>query len=150
MRVITENIQNYIKKMSNELDNVRGICLYTHVAVATRQKTKEESKMPKAITATNKGTSLELGFDTEARTALKAFVEAKKTESEAKKAKEAAEEILRTKLGLHEFATIGGVKAFKLEHRQRVDINRTTLRDAFPEAFEACSYDNAYDFVSAL
>lgn len=106
--------------------------------------------MPKAITATKEGSSVELGFDAEARAALKAFVDAKKAEAEAKKAKESAEAILRAKLGVNEFATIGGVKAFKIEHRQRVDIRREILRDAFPEAFKAASYDNAYDFISAL
>lgn len=121
-----------------------------YVGVPTNDEMKEVSKMPKAITATKVGSSVELGFDAEARAALKAFVEAKKVESEAKKAKEAAEKVLRDKLGLNEFATIGGVKAFKIEHRQRVDLHREVLRDAFPEAFKAASYDNAYDFISAL
>jgi hypothetical protein len=112
--------------------------------------TKEVSKMPKAITATKVGSSVELGFDAEARAAIKAFSEAKKAEAEAKKAKDAAEEILRAKLGLNEFATIGGVKAFKIEHRSRVDIKRNVLIEAFPEAFKAASYQNDYDFISVL
>lgn len=128
------------------------MCLYIYVRSSHKLKDemKEVSKMPKAITPTKVGNSIELGFDAEARQALKAFVEAKRAETEAKKAKEAAEEILRAKLGLNESATFGGVKAFKIEHRKRVDINRTILRDAFPEAFEAASYDNEYDFISAL
>lgn len=106
--------------------------------------------MSKTITATVVGSAVEVGFDSEARQALKAFVEAKALESEAKKAKEEAEAILRAKLGLSEVATIGGVPAFKIEHRNRQDLDRKVLKEAFPEAYEKSLYANPYDFISAI
>jgi hypothetical protein len=106
--------------------------------------------MSKTITATVEGSSVELGFDKEAREALKAFAEAKALEAEAKKQKDLAEVILRAKLGLNEVATFGGVPAFKIEHRNRQDLDRKVLKDAFPEAYEKSLYANPYDFISAI
>jgi len=106
--------------------------------------------MSKTITATVVGSGVELGFDKESREALKAFVEAKALEAEAKKQKEQAEAILRAKLGVNEVATFGGVIAFKIEHRNRQDLDRKVLKEAFPEAYEKSLYDNPYDFISAI
>jgi hypothetical protein len=106
--------------------------------------------MSKTITATVAGSGIELGFDKDAREALKAFVEAKALEAEAKKQKELAEEILRAKLGVNEVATFGGVIAFKIEHRVRQDLDRKFLKEAFPKAYAKSVYSNPYDFISAI
>lgn len=106
--------------------------------------------MSKTITPTNFGTSVELGFDKEARKAIADFVEASNAEKLAKEARANAEVILREKLGLAEFATISGANAFKIVHRDRTDIDRKKLQEQFPEVFAEVSYSNPYDFISAL
>jgi len=106
--------------------------------------------MSKTITATNKGTSVEVGFSAEARQAIADFTEAAKAEKEAKAKKAQAEEILRKAIGLAEFATIGGVAVYKIEHRNRTDFDRDVLKKAFPEAWEKTSYANPYDFVAIV
>jgi hypothetical protein len=113
-------------------------------------KMKVGSEMSKTITPTEFGTSVEVGFDKETRQALAEFVDASNAEKSAKERKANAEVILRAKLGLAEFATIGGVQAFKIAHRNRTDIKRDVLKDSFPEVFAEVSYDNPYDFISAV
>jgi hypothetical protein len=111
---------------------------------------KGSSEMSKTITATLKGTSVEVGFSAEARQAIADFTEAANAEKEAKAKKAQAEEVLRKAIGLAEFATIGGVAVYKIEHRNRTDIKRDVLKTAFPEAWEKASYENPYDFVAIV
>ena len=106
--------------------------------------------MAKPITPTEFGTKVEVGFDKETRQALKAFTEASEAEKEAKEKRAEAEAILRAKLGLAEIATISGSPAFKIEHRNRTDIDRKKLVEKFPEVFAEVSYANPYDFISAV
>jgi hypothetical protein len=111
---------------------------------------KEGSEMSKTITPTEFGTSKEVGFDKETRQALADFIEAGNAEKLAKERRAVAEQILREKLGLAEIATIGGVAAFKIAHRNRTDIKRDVLKENFPEVFAEVSYENPYDFISAV
>lgn len=106
--------------------------------------------MSKTITATIVGTSVEVGFSAEVRQAIADFAEAANAEKDAKARKAVAEKILRDAIGVAEFANVGGVPAYKIEHRNRVDVKRDVLRTAFPEAWEQASYDNPYDFVSLV
>lgn len=96
------------------------------------------------------GSSVEVGFNAEVRQAIADFAEAANAEKEAKARKAAAEKVLRSAIGVAEFANVGGVPAFKIEHRNRIDLNREVLRSAFPEAFEAASYENPYDFIALI
>ena len=106
--------------------------------------------MSKTITPTEFGTKVEVGFDKQARQALKEFAEASIAEKEAKERRANAEVILREKLGLAEVATISGSPAFKIAHRDRTDIDRKKLQEQFPEVFAEVAYSNPYDFISVV
>jgi hypothetical protein len=106
--------------------------------------------MSKTITPTEFGTKVEVGFDKETRKALKDFAEASQAEKDAKALRAEAEAILRAKLGLAEIATISGSPAFKIEHRNRTDIDRKALSEKYPEVFADVSYSNPYDFISVV
>lgn len=106
--------------------------------------------MSKELVSFVPGSAVEVGFNPEVRQAIADFAEAANAEKEAKSRKASAEKVLRSALGKAEFGNVGGVPAFKLERRNRVDLKRDVLKSAFPEAFEAASYENPYDFVSLV
>lgn len=106
--------------------------------------------MSKVLVAFVPGSSVEVGFNPEVRKAIADFAEAANAEKEAKARKAVAEQVLRSAIGKAEFANVGGVPAFKIERRNRVDLKRDVLKSAFPEAFEAASYENPYDFISLV
>jgi hypothetical protein len=90
---------------------------------------------------------VELGFNSEARTALAKFVEAKQLEAQAKALKAESEATLRTLLGNSTEATFGGVTAFKLIAKSSTYVDSKKLIADFPEAYEATKYQTAYDFI---
>lgn len=102
-------------------------------------------------TTTTPGTTVELGFDAEAREALAKYAEAKKAKADAEKAIAEADALLRVKLGNAKFGTVGGVPVLSVVTvENRVDIDRKTLKERFVEAWEACSYKNPYSFLKLL
>lgn len=106
--------------------------------------------MAKTLVPTIEGTSVELGFDAEAREAIKKFVEAKQAKADAEQALAEADAVIREKLGDAEFATVGGIKVLKIVKVARKDIDRTALRNDFPEVAEAVTYDNPYDYIKSV
>jgi predicted phage-related endonuclease len=93
---------------------------------------------------------VELGFNAEVRAALKQFNEAKALADQAEAMKAEAEAILRAALGGAEAATIGGVVAFRIEHRTRTNVSTKALKEQFPKAYEALATTSEYDFLKAL
>jgi predicted phage-related endonuclease len=91
--------------------------------------------------------SLELGFNPEARKALADFVEAKALADKAEALKKEAEASLRQLLGQAKEATFGGVVAFKLVSRTNTYVDSKKLATDFPEVYEATRYTTDYDFV---
>jgi hypothetical protein len=107
--------------------------------------------MSKTITPVVSQKTIELGFNADARRAIKAFADAKKAKAEAEKVIAENEAIIRQLLGDAEFITIGGVNAVKLvQVLGKQEINRELLRTNFPEVAEAVFYTNPYDFIKAL
>jgi hypothetical protein len=106
--------------------------------------------MAKALTPTVKGTSVELGFDAEAREALRIFKEALQAKKDADEAKAKAEVILRAKLGNAELATMGGEVVFKILAVSKQDPDRQILKEQYPAVFEAVMKDSSYDYIKAL
>jgi hypothetical protein len=106
--------------------------------------------MAKALTPTVKGTSVELGFDAEAREALRIFKEALQAKKDADEAKAKAEVILRAKLGNAELATMGGEVVFKILAVSKQDPDRQMLKEQYPAVFEAIMKDSSYDYIKAL
>jgi hypothetical protein len=106
--------------------------------------------MAKALTPTVKGTSVELGFDAEAREALRIFKESLQAKKDADEAKAKAEVILRAKLGNAELATMGGEVVFKILAVSKQDPDRQILKEQYPAVFEAVMKDSSYDYIKAL
>jgi hypothetical protein len=92
-------------------------------------------------------TKVELGFNSEARTAIAKFLEAKQLEAQAKALKTEAEATLRKALGDSTEATFGGITAFKLIARTNTYVDSKKLIADFPEAYEATKYETEYDFI---
>lgn len=91
--------------------------------------------------------SVELGFNSEARKALADFTEAKALADKAEALKKEAEAKLRELLGQASEATFGGVVAFKLVAKTNTYVDSKKLANDFPEAYEATKYAREYDFV---
>lgn len=107
--------------------------------------------MAKPITPTVKGSTIELGFEASVRQALADFAEATQAEKKAKSKRAEAEVILRSFLGNHEFATIGGSLAFKIIHvEDKKEIDRELLKNSYPDVAEKVFYPNPYDFIKAV
>ena len=92
-------------------------------------------------------TQIEVGFNAEVRQAIALFNEAKDLAKRAEALKSEAEAVLRTALAGNTVATVGGVKAFSLEHRQRTNINGKALAEQFPEAYAEVTTTTEYDFI---
>ena len=90
---------------------------------------------------------VELGFNSEARTAIAKFLEAKKLEAQAKALKVESEATLRKLLGDSTEATFGGITAFKLIARSNTYVDSKKLISEFPEAYQATKYETEYDFI---
>lgn len=112
--------------------------------------TERGKSMAKALTPTIKGTSVELGWDVEAREALRTFKEALQAKKDADEAKAKAEAVLRAKLGNAELATMGGEVVFKIMAVAKKDPDRQMLKDQYPAVFEAIMKDASYDYIKAL
>lgn len=93
---------------------------------------------------------VEVGFNAEVRQAVALFNEAKDLAKRAEALKAEAEAVLRTALGENTIATIGGVKAFSLEHRQRTNINGKALAEKFPQAYAEVTTTTEYDFIKTV
>lgn len=106
--------------------------------------------MGKILVSTQEGTSVELGFDTEAREAIAIFTQAKKAKAEAEKVLAEVDAILREKMGEAEYVTVGGVKVLKLVKVARQDIDRKALRADYEEVANAVTYDNSYDYIKSV
>jgi predicted phage-related endonuclease len=101
--------------------------------------------------ATIEGTTIELGFDAEAREALAKYAEAKKAKANAEKVIAEADALLKEKMGKAQFGTVGGVPVLSVVTvENRVDIDRKALKERFAEAWKACSYKNPYSFLKLL
>jgi predicted transcriptional regulator len=107
--------------------------------------------MATPITPIEKGTTVELGFDAEARQAIADFAEATKAIEVAEAQRKEAQRVLREKLGLHEFATIGGVPAVKMvQVLTRKDVNRKLLTEKFDDVAQEVLYENPYEYLSVV
>ncbi len=106
--------------------------------------------MAKALTPTVKGKTVELGFDSEVREALRVFKESLRIKKEADKAKAEAEVILRAKLGDAEFATISGEINFKIAKVEKLNPNLTKLLEEFPQVYKEVMVDGSYDFIKTV
>jgi hypothetical protein len=111
---------------------------------------KEVGTMAKTLVPTKEGTSVELGFDSEAREAIALFVQAKQAKAEAEKVLAEIDPILLEKMGDAEFATVGGVKVLKIVKVARQDIDRKVLRENYAEVAKAITYDNPYQYLKAV
>jgi hypothetical protein len=106
--------------------------------------------MAKALTPTIKGKTVELGFDAEAREALRVFKESLQIKKDADKAKAEAEAVLRAKLGDAEFATISGSINFKIAKVSKMNPDLAKLLAEFPAVYEAIMVDGSYDFIKTV
>lgn len=101
--------------------------------------------------ATISGTTVELGFDAEAREALAKYADAKKAKADAEKVIAEADALLRQKMGNAQFGTVGGVPVLSVVTvENRTDIDRKKLQELFKDAWAACSYKNPYSFLKLL
>jgi hypothetical protein len=94
--------------------------------------------------------SVEVGFSSEVREALKQFKAAKEAEAQAKAAKAQAEVILRSALGDSSQATISGAVAFKLVNGSSRHASLKDLAEGFPEAYEAVVKTTPYDYIKSI
>jgi hypothetical protein len=106
--------------------------------------------MAKALTPTVKGKTVELGFDSEVREALRVFKDSLRIKKEADKAKAEAEVILRAKLGDAEFATISGEVDFKITKVSKLQPDLSKLLAEYPAVYEAIMVDGSYDFIKTV
>lgn len=90
---------------------------------------------------------IEVGFNAEAREAIKRFNEAKELADKAEAQKKEAEAVLRQALGEATVATVGGIVAFQLIAKTNTYVNAKALKVDFPEAYEATQYQTSYDFI---
>jgi hypothetical protein len=97
-----------------------------------------------------KAPSTTVHFSIEAIIALDAFNSAKKAEAEAKKAKAAAEVILREALGEATEGLVNGITAVKVVFSQNTRNDKEALQTAFPEAYEATLVSTPYSYLKAL
>lgn len=83
--------------------------------------------------------------------AVKAFAAAKRAEDKAKKSKSRWEKVIREALGdAVQGITEDGVVAVKVQSSSNSSFDRTVLREAFPEAFEATVRVSEYTFLKVL
>ena len=62
--------------------------------------------------------------------------------------KDAAEFAIRTALGDSDIGIINGAERIVVSHRSRTNINGKTLKEAFPEAYEASAYESEYTVLT--
>jgi hypothetical protein len=106
--------------------------------------------MAKSLTPTVKGKTVELGFDSEVREALRVFKDSLRIKKEADKAKTEAEVILRAKLGDAEFATISGEINFKIAKVEKKNPDLAKLLAEYPAVYNAIMVDGSYDFIKTV
>lgn len=94
--------------------------------------------------------SIELGFNAEARKALADFIEAKAQMKRAEAQKEEAEAKLRNFLGEATLATVGGVPAYRIEFRNREGVDTRALATAYPELYDEFRTNTSYTFIRAI
>jgi prolyl-tRNA editing enzyme YbaK/EbsC (Cys-tRNA(Pro) deacylase) len=94
--------------------------------------------------------TVEVGFSTEVREAIALFDEAKALAKRAEELKAEAEAILREALGNATVATVGGVKAFSLEHRTRVSLDQKRLEQEHKAIFDEFARVTEYDFIKTV
>jgi hypothetical protein len=86
----------------------------------------------------------------EVETLIAEFNEAKVLIKQLEEQKANAEARLRELLGSAELGLIAGVERLKISSRTRTDLDRETLKVAFPEAFDACSKSKTYTVLTAV
>lgn len=94
--------------------------------------------------------AVEVGFSAEVREALALFNEAKALAKRAEEIKKNAEVIMRDALGGATVATVGGVKVYSLERRERVVVNAKKLKEEHEEIFNEVSSVTEYDFIKTV
>jgi hypothetical protein len=85
-----------------------------------------------------------------ARKAFDKFVEAKKAEAEAKKAKEEAQDELFAFLGDARVALIGKATVLKVMTGKNTSFDRKVMADTFPEAFATCLRETTYPYIKVV
>jgi len=113
-------------------------------------KQKDTKDMTKVLIPTIESTTVEIGFDAEAREAVAQLAKAKLAKAEAEKIIAEADAVLRDKMGNAQIATVGGVPTLKMVTVNRKDINRKKLETDFKEIFNAVTYENPYQFIKAI
>jgi len=102
-------------------------------------------------TATTTTNAVEVGFSAEVREAIALFNEAKALAKRAEEIKAQAEPVLRNALGDEAIvATVGGVKVFSLEKRERTVIDQKRLASEFKEIFDLLASVTKYDFIKTV
>lgn len=81
---------------------------------------------------------------------IEKFNEAKSVIKQMEAQKAEAEKALRELMGSAELGLIAGVERVKIATRNRTDIDKETLKVAFPEAFEATQKHSTYTVLTAI
>jgi hypothetical protein len=94
--------------------------------------------------------SVEVGFSIEVRRALALSQQAKSLSKQADEIKAEADAILRDALGDALVATVGGVKVYSLERRERVSLDQKGLEQAHKSIFDKFARVTKYDFIKTI